>query len=591
MSNPFRKKVPQEDRTPSPSKPSLRITSGGNSPLPDDRFSSTDALPAGAPKPVKKRVRVLSPPPQSPERPLDDGVAAALGAAVADHDAAGHGLGRDPFLGAYSTDDSDAESIATSRPTSAAVGGLAATPTAPAASASAPSGPAGPQVNPFSKTLHDLESPMDPELGKQQRDEGEALKAANAAARQSLDVDAFHRLLMTGKVDDQPPSTQHGPPTKTNIGTGDRPWNPPDSSDDDEEAEFEARLGSSSNPPSPNPPSPSKTRNEKKAPPPPPSSRHGKSLRDSDRVPAPDAGVSVHRLIPPTNLNKPLPVSPARTSVEEGSPFDRESVGRVPEPRPVDVDAHATPGTPRRSSSTGSSSGKKNAPAPPPRRTHGRSDTRGQGPGPAATPPSPEQRHQTPMKTAGGPDETPAPESTEEALSSRPSTHVPAPPPPRRPHPAAKQAHHAAPQSTPPSSPPTAYPASPDLTRRSFDSVVTHQAGNTKSSPPPPPPPPPPSRNTSIRRPPSVRSVEGLRRHVSVESKRPARDGVPPPPPPPRRDRVNSSESRAEGRERAMSVAAGQDEGVDDAGQGTDILADLNALRREVDALRDRFRG
>ena len=174
---------------------------------------------------------------------------------------------------------------------------------------------------------------------------------------------------------------------------------------------------------------------------------------------------------------------------------------------------------------------KKPAPAPPPRRGHSRTESK------------------APTKDAGPPSPPP------KAQSNRHSTYVPAPPPPRRPHAAPF------PQDT---SPTAATPT---------------QEVHSDIDPPVPKisaPPPPPARNTSVRRPPSVHSVEAPSRQVSSDSTA-SQGGGKKPPPPPARKRGSSKGS--------MDVPRTM-ENEGEKGHGQAILSDLEALQREVDALR-----
>ncbi|KAL3951746.1 hypothetical protein ACCO45_013463 [Purpureocillium lilacinum] len=221
-SNPFRKKALQAidtGRAQSPAKSSLR-SSSSNSPLPaaaalDGSDATLDSDGLRRPKPVKK-VRVMSPPPLSPDSPewprssapfyeYPPPPGAALGPDPASAYAFAPGPG-DPFNGHGHA--SSAPEAAPGRrqgernpgaPVAAPVPVSTPTSSLESAPPSAVSA-AGVPPNPFSKTLQDLEQSR--ELDAQQRSEGEALKAGNAAARQSLNVDSFRRLLMTGKADD-----------------------------------------------------------------------------------------------------------------------------------------------------------------------------------------------------------------------------------------------------------------------------------------------------------------------------------------------------------------------------------------------------
>jgi len=125
------------------------------------------------------------------------------------------------------------------------------------------------------------------------------------------------------------------------------------------------------------------------------------------------------------------------------------------------------------------------------------------------------------------------------------------------------------------------------------------------------PPQPPPARNPSVRlpgagRPASVSSLEAATsRRIGRE-----KDGgsAPPPPPPPRPKRAKGGGKDGNGTEgprrtisgdgaRALggpvpeepTVEAAAAEGEVAVGAGDDILADLDALKREVDAMRGQF--
>ncbi|EQL03785.1 hypothetical protein OCS_00513 [Ophiocordyceps sinensis CO18] len=169
-SNPFRKKTLEAidtTRAQSPVKSSLR----SDSPL------GGDGAMLGKPRTVKK-VRVLSPPPLSPDSP--EWPANVSRSAYADS------LYRDPFGVGWSTDESGPDTAAITQPP-------------PAVPAAVPTGNVVLPANPFSKTLQAPEDTND--LENQRKSEGAALKAGNMA-RQSLNVDSFKRLLLTGKVGD-----------------------------------------------------------------------------------------------------------------------------------------------------------------------------------------------------------------------------------------------------------------------------------------------------------------------------------------------------------------------------------------------------
>ncbi|KAK4444973.1 hypothetical protein QBC34DRAFT_168591 [Podospora aff. communis PSN243] len=336
----------------------------------------------------------------------------------------------------------------------------------------------------------------------------------------------------------------------------------------------------------------------------------------------------------PLEVNKPLPPAPHRHPTEEEaeSIFDREAAGKVPEPagdfveEPLPV---ARPPTPTKPSShhtptpiTNSPQAAKKPPPPPRRNPHGHARSESKA------------SILVPAPTAGNPEEldTLARRSSQDSTRSRSSSlrvsiYAPAPPPPRRP------THNSRPSN--------AF-VSPSAV--SFSSVQS--AGSEKSpaegaefSPLPPaaltglnssgsqtpsphietsesvteastatpsplhhggvhpklfPPPPPPARNASTRskRPPSVSSLDATSRRVG--------NPMAPPPPPPRQR--GSSKGSVDGS--ALTSRKGSAEGVrvlegklaeeptqdaapvDKLGAAPDILADLTALQREVDALR-----
>ncbi|KAI0382491.1 hypothetical protein F5Y04DRAFT_252761 [Hypomontagnella monticulosa] len=509
-----------------------------------------------------------------------------------------------------------------------------------------------PPANPFSKTLQDIEHAGQ---GKGQGQDANVL-AAGAAARATLDVDSFKRLLLTGYANTPNPSSASTAGGGGNSGTSNHPQpsihdgasntdassvsrqsifdaivqeTPRTSHETSEPEDPEERRGIL--PTSPLASIPSSSARKK---PPPPSSRHGKLIKielgadvesRSAKSPVPPISInttSLPSIAPPrksnshsatplqslpitTDVNKPLPLTPFRPSVEEAvdSPFDREAIGKGPEPF---VDPQPSPRLPtppaatrNRSESNGSTQPRKPA-APPPRR-HGRSDSKA-----------------PPASITNADDDTP-PRSSLESNRSRADSfrtnanpgsnlNAPAPPPPRRPNHARQGSSFTSPsQGT--FAPISAAPygigeseRSPTGIRRPVSNhgghieslaglatITTNKDGLPKLSPPPPPP----ARQASTRRPPSVRSMDlgtgpGSVRRVSRE-----KDGGPAPPPPPPRQRGSSRasvETPAAVAEDAKSVSGdSRKENVADAKQGAEILADLDALQKEVDALMGRY--
>lgn len=169
----------------------------------------------------------------------------------------------------------------------------------------------------------------------------------------------------------------------------------------------------------------------------------------------------------------------------------------------------------------------------------------------------------------------------------------------------------------------TSSATSPALTRSTSGLLASSQGGASRILPPPPPAPPP-ARNASVRsrKPPSVSSLE------AATVRRASRDSLlssgPTPPPPPARHRGGSRGSRSSAdwsgvQSRRASVGsvlqvpvgggavgdAGEEPGEEpepvplesivsaDSSHSAahDILADLDALQREVDALRAQHEG
>ncbi|KAI1660412.1 hypothetical protein F4813DRAFT_386612 [Daldinia decipiens] len=580
------------------------------------------------PKKVIKRVRVQSPPPSSPE---EDAVPVSRFPSVSDDDDDG-----------YDSDNSDlpeyidhidprgTDSFAVQDRDSSEFGRIE------------------PPANPFTKTLQDLE-------------QSEQEQSAKALTKGALDVDSFKRLLLTGyaNIPSHPsasapelggyPRVQsplHGGETSTDA----RPRTrqsifdamPKENSRISQknygsEDPGERRSALSTSPLSSAAPSSIKKK------PPPPSSRHGKLIKielgagiesrptrnstppvsinvttlpstGPSRKPNSQAGSPSQPPLLTTDVNKPLPLTPFRPSVEEAvdSPFDREAIGKVPEPF-ANPQANSEPpasslATQVSSESNGTTQSRKPA-APPPRR-HGRSDSR------------------APSINTTNVDEDTPPRSSLESNRSRTDSlrantnlgnnpNVPAPPPPRRPNHARQGSSFTSPNqgNFTPASTIGLVEDNRSPIGTSFGSVVKigqteapnslanitiNKEGLSKLSPPPPPP----TRQASTRRPPSVRSIDlssgpSIIRRVSKE-----KDGtVPPPPPPPPRQRgssrasVENSAMLAESmdntsgdtqKEATISTPTTAEAAIDTK-QGAEILADLDALQREVDALMGRY--
>lgn len=494
-----------------------------------------------------KKVRVQSPPPSSPE---GDPIRQKPLTPIPRHENYSS-TGSDPFENATtdSSDDSDDESST-----------VKSTYVPP---------------NPFQKTLATLE---------RTDVEDSSTTSGPGAGRASLDVEAFKRLLMTGSVDATAPSSILAPPTNIGHVALNDGGSSTDASSASRQSIFEPIQ--EIHPESP------RTSHEVSDPdderrrfatdslafserrkPPPPSSRHGKlikvELRD-DNTPRIDTSLlpswkgppqsltspgSVQSLRSLTDLNKPLPAAPTRASHESDrdSVFDREAAGKTPElPSPSASLIRKTP------------------PAPPLARRHSQlvSDSK------AARPSSVRLPLNMEVEGLSFP--------IQETSMSQSNAKAPPPPPTRRPA-------------------SVRYPSQQDSS--SSPGISTHEQRRPRSksgSAPAPPPARMPSTRISGR-PPSVRSMDLTSKRTST---------VPPPPPPPRQRA--SSRTSVEGpllssgsSRRASSdffrrstdsarddSSAAQPNPVEMSGESSganNILADLTALQREVDALRGQY--
>ncbi|RYP70514.1 hypothetical protein DL771_005451 [Monosporascus sp. 5C6A] len=535
--------------------------------------------------------------------------------------------------------------------------------------------PPRPPANPFSRTSKDSER-----SGQAQGQDGGTVPGH--AAKGSLDVDSFKRLLLTGHANASDPAPASGaslavvsplqPPPQDGASNTDASSvsrqstadaiqeTPRTSHEISEPEEPEGRRNVPCPPPSP-PGAPSTSTRRK---PPPPTSRHGKLIKielraDSNAAagtkgPTPSISIdttaapptehahkmsgqssSIARSQSPassiTDINKPLPPPPSRAPADEvESPFDREAAGKVPEgavlaspqqPQPP------IPPPPRPSSSRGRSESQSStqsrskpaAPAPPPRR-HTRTESK---------PPSvhagsaEEDKDQSRSSLDSNRSRADSPRMSNSNSNSG-GGPAPAPPPRRRPNHARSassfapttQAQHVPVASFPVSRSPSrdgqrpvsmaGIPTTPPQPEKPSNPAVvttTHREGLPKLSPPPLPP----ARQASTRRPPSVRvaSPEAGAPAAGVATTRKVsreKDGVPivpPPPPPPPRQRGSSrgGAEAATGGDARKAGGDGEGKGMSTPPQtqtqspssSADILADLDALQREVDALMTQY--
>ncbi|EFX03373.1 hypothetical protein CMQ_5423 [Grosmannia clavigera kw1407] len=559
-----------------------------------------------------------------------------------------------------------------------------------------------PTHNPFHKTLGATQPDKKDEGGESPVPASIAPATAPTVGKAPLNVDAFRRLLMTGQADgsgtgvgaagtdlgsftDASSTSKH-----STFDTAHIPWDSPRSSHEISGAEDD-RSRFVQGPHT----TPSQRQTPRKKPPP-PSSRHGKLISSTHNVKeAADevaaamtsphrrtSGGSIRPSSSSSDMNKPLPVPPILRSTGEKaeSLFDREIAGRIPE---VDINldalddavSHPHPPTPPNASHaiTLSISPPPSKPAaellasspplalpaptqtkkptPPPRRqmAHARSDSRSsiQDRVPSA--------QSLPSWAESAQDRSPEAsrrssfESTRSISSSlRVTINAPAPPPPRRPHHAARlptsyisptvQSFPSMPSAA--SSPSIVVdgnrssfawnnvnvsgqvqPVTPttlgthflestspgaEVVRRDavtvsglVGSVISGSATPAKLAKPPPPP----ARSISVRkkesktgqvgdlasgtsgRPSSVLGVDALSHRVQAH----LHQHPPPPPPRARGSSRGSTDGPLNATDGTVTPRKGSNESSYNNPSASAILADLSALQREVDALRGQF--
>lgn len=495
-----------------------------------------------------------------------------------------------------------------------------------------PSTPHRAPPNPFQRTLQDIE------LGS---DETQQNQETVPGARGALDVDAFKRLLLTGQAGPAAPAQSTGNSrggdganqTDTSSlsrqsvsGASTQPsiQDTPRTSHEISDREVDDGRHDVTGSARPNVQAPTTLRKK----PPPPSSRHGKLIKPGpaakgslEDAPAGSSALTtqapreattplsspLQQASTPLKVNKPLPVPPSeddkvddvpgddRRAVQTPAEITTDEITPVPQP-PTPQASHSIPTPP-------STTPQQKKPPPPPRRQlHGRSESRASIHVAAPSQPSahnPEERDLTARRSSQ--------DSTRSRSSSlRVSIHAPAPPPPRRP------AHHSRPSNsfispssisfnslTPSGSErsPSEFPEFSPLPTPSIAAEISAAETPISSAGAPHlkhiPPPPPPARNASTRskRPPSVHSIEAPTRRMSSHA------GLPPPPPPRQRGGSKGSvDGVVIGTKPSVDAVrilegtfAEEPEGsraAEEPGASTDILADLTALQREVDALR-----
>ncbi|KAM0456728.1 hypothetical protein ACHAPV_007017 [Trichoderma viride] len=533
-SNPFRKPATQHADSRFPAIDS--ISSVQLFPPPKTSFRDENVPPAAAQSPsqkakVVKKVRVLSPPPRSPDSP--ELTTSYFSSATAQS----YAQQQDPFSNTVVDENRWEDASATPPPQPQPAlpqGRQLLMETTQTQTQTQTQRPVQTVVNPFSKKkTQDAGNSKD--LKEDMHEEGEALKAAQSA-RRSLNVDSFKRLLMTGDA---------SPLNSTS---------PTDSSSDLDRIDRSKPAQDAA-------PAAARTNKEKKAPPPPPSSRHGKVIRPEQNVTSSESTISspVEKLAEPVAHHK----EPSRPVLSrESSASSNSSI----EDLPVKFDSHPAELTSSPdqmdASPTPPQNAKKAVPAPPPRR---------------------QPRIEVKTNALDSQENEPPPRTSMDSIVSRSgsvrqSINAPAPPPPRRTISSSKYPSH---PSTPQSST-HIHPPELDPPRASLDSVR------------PMAPPPPPARNPSTRRPHSLYGLESSQRRAMSDIK--PRDTVAPPPPPSRSQSSTGGRSGRTSLDSARKPRTSADDFRDlneqylgQNGQSGDILADLESLQREVDALRGKM--
>lgn len=600
-SNPFRKKaVHVETRFPPIDPIDISQALSATPDLDDERLASMRGDTKRAK--VIKRVRVLSPPPRSPDSPEWPVDAPPLTQNLPLAQAA---YPQDPFNAALA-DESDRDSAATPPPPFPAVQPSKSSSHVPA--------------NPFSKTLEDLENNRE-RKDEPRAGEGAAERALKSATstRKSLNVDSFRRLLMTGAAapSDSPPSAEDSSLAISYAEPNDGAslFSVPAPSHDTRSSTLVAQTRDTASPPyngdvnSGLKSNHSQRGHDKKTPPPPPSSRHGKSLRIGSSDPRSDfvSNSKDGASQPSSNLSQPSsPLPTDDVSGAEGYSYNNSNRSSIsnhellhypaspqqnlePQARSANQQEHSVHNT----TTACPSDGKKSIPAPPPRRGHGRAESKSYASLNAsrATP--------LPLPSKSQDDDPPSRSSMESNRSRsgsiRHSANAPVPPPPRRPYAAPKQVGTvptagSSSSSIPQAQSPSSQSSEADNKSALLDPPIAHEFRSTTPKLAAPPPPPP-ARHQSTRRPLSIRSIDAVSRRLSGEEKQ--RDGIVPPPPPPRQR--GSSQSSLDGPFRRTSAEGGTklkytmsepSKPAVDSSKSVDILADLDALKREIDVMR-----
>ncbi|KAH7029201.1 uncharacterized protein B0I36DRAFT_363776 [Microdochium trichocladiopsis] len=600
------------DSTPQSAIPRQPFTTFRPSIPDNDSLGPDDDTLQSRPKKIVKKVRVQSPPPSSPEDvvPVTKSESDEYSYDDEDNeDAQSNGSANDgDRVNPFGAKDSKSEVAEQTKP-------------------AVPS--SGPPANPFARTLQDMEPTAHGDDGT---------SAAAGPTKGAMDVHSFKRLLLTGQSNSPP--APRGADAAVNsqsiTGTGglhdaasstdassvsrqslfDQMLDTPRTSHDISEPETIERTAASI----PTSRFAVSSRSGSARPkPPPPSSRHGKLIKvelgaesrspDAQESSRPDDQQPSQPQAADSDVNKPLPPPPARSSEDEAreSPFDREAAGKTPEAFNEDHKVPISPAasiTRSRSESQGSTQSKRAAvppQAPPPRR-HARSESK-------VVPSQSKNNDEDPPRSSL--DSTRSRSESIRAGIGSGSAFAPAPPPPRRPNHGRSNSTYSnvsqpsaiSPQGIFAESQKFGSPSPEDRANLDGTGSPLQAEMSRESTPRIAAPPPPPARNSSVRRPLSSQRVSEAS-NVSAGGRRPAgnRDSfiAPPPPPPPRQrgSSRGSMESHTRPALKDLNSQSGGEAPVSTTlaaanslptgvveNQGADILADLDALQREVDAL------
>ena len=412
--------------------------------------------------------------------------------------------------------------------------------------------------NPFDRT------PASTPLANVENGQATRLYATQPKPKPQYNVDEFTKLLLTGKKSTSNSTIPAVPPASSYVmstGVGDSSSNT-DASSISRQSIFEPASEARQDTPRTSHELSSSDEESVRSPlsteeimkPAAPQSQHGKPLADTNR-----AGLHQEPVFPPANnrsdeaaIGRPSAGSP-RTPTDLNKPLPLPPTSEPSDPNHPDVLAHSM--QPKLDQQPASPTIKKVPPAPPSSRRHGQAK------------PQPLSIASVQLPYPSAPD---SPQSANPSSISRDQSMLPSdtpikppPPPPRRPGPSRGLSNSSTTSGVSMIPTPSSSNFSEDL-------------NPTKSRPPVPP-----TRN---------RSSSSSKRQMTLPGQT-GFTGLPPAPPPRRRGSSQSSfsPSRLSGEyQPSFTVRQRTDSGASSV-QSKDVIADLSALQREVDALRGKF--